>query len=81
MQSGDGYVVQNTDTFVATAQKIRTMLSRYQLSDDSSKLQIIEGQLREVGDALNLNLQLDELTAKSEQITPLLILSSLWLQR
>ena len=42
------------------------MLARYQVTEDASKLHLIEGQLRQVGDALNLDVELDELTAKSK---------------
>ena len=66
MESGKGRVFQNTDSFVAAAQKLRPMLARYQVTEDASKLYLIEGQLRQVGDTLNLDVELDELTAKSK---------------
>ena len=66
METGRGRVFQNTDSFVAAAQKLRLMLARYQITEDASKLYLIEGQLRQVGDTLNLDVELDELTAKSK---------------
>ena len=42
------------------------MLARYQVTENTSKLNLIEGQLRQVGDTLNLDVELDELTAKSK---------------
>ena len=67
MQLSNGPIVQLTDQFVAIAQKLRPMLGRYKLAEDTARLEKLEGRLRDVKDALNLDVELDELTAKSKQ--------------
>ena len=42
------------------------MLRRHKLQEDTARLTVIEDYMREVKDALNLDVELDELTSASK---------------
>ena len=66
LQSGAGDILRLTDKFVMTAQKLHPMLRRHKLQEDTARLTVIEDYMREVKDALNLDVELDELTSASK---------------